>query len=167
MPQTYHTSRVRGSSTLQCGEERTQHLFGIWLPPKAKIDFRCEKPRALAREACHSCTVCEEAIYNPICPNCLLREFDAWLAEQNASEAFAEELADELDTVLVILASHGRQGDCAVCRQTIPFSIDPYCFTKAMFDVLKNADRNLAARFVRYFSYDFEQTSYENKKYEF
>jgi len=98
------------------------------------------------------CIVCNEGIYNPLCPNCISNEIIAWLSEKN------ETLAKEFRKKGFVEDIDG--GRCAVCNENSSY-ICPYCFTRQVMHWLKaKAGKKIVREFLEVFNFDFEHCGY-------
>lgn len=111
----------------------------------------------------YTCAECQESIYNPICPSCLAREIEAWLNEKNRKNKKADkEIGNKILFEIKAFLGNGLQGGkCIICKKHSDF-LCPYCFTKEVFDILKEfkANKELLEDFFTHFNYDFDHTGY-------
>ncbi len=101
------------------------------------------------------CVECNEGIFNPICPSCLLREVEAWLDGTRLGNEVKKKLNKVID-------SDGLEGvKCAICKDE-GISICPYCFTRHVYDALMSArvSKSIADEFLTFFNFDFEHNGY-------
>jgi len=99
------------------------------------------------------CIICNEGIFNPLCPNCISNEIFAWLFEKDiavAKEFRKKKFVEDIDG-----------GSCIACRDNTSY-ICPYCFTRQVFHWLKrkNAGRKIVNEFLEVFNFDFEHCGY-------
>lgn len=90
------------------------------------------------------CIRCSEAIFNPICPSCLLKQIEEWLKEkypkkknQIIKKIKQKIKRDELAETL-----------CIKCKQ--PTNICPYCFIE-----LVKQEIDIDNDFLTFFNFDF------------
>jgi len=101
----------------------------------------------------HLCVECEEAITNPVCPECLAEGIAAW-----AGEHAGPAVATAVFNVTESLAYRMGSTNCIKCRT--PMGLCTYCYTNALIDVLKSHPV-LLAQFLYFFSFDLEKQGYE------
>ena len=103
---------------------------------------------------------CNEAIFNPICPSCLVRQVKHWIngnitnnRVRSGIVRFAESLKDEF---------YSEGIACVICRDN-ETPICPYCFTEEIytFIVKSGGDKKIIEEFMTHFNYDFEHAGYE------
>ncbi len=88
------------------------------------------------------CTMCEEPITNPLCPDCLGQAVSAWLNEQRPRKVAAlQNLTNSWKS------QHGEH--CIRCGQS--FVLCTYCYTKDVFNWLR--DGELQVQFLRHFDF--------------
>lgn len=92
----------------------------------------------------NSCVVCDEAISNPICPDCLAKQMRNWLVE------FDPLLASEVDGFSI-------EGDttCLFCGQGM--SICAHCYSMDVYEQLAVKNAKLAQEFVSHFDFDLRK----------
>ncbi len=93
------------------------------------------------------CVICQEAITNPICPDCLHREIEEWLLDKNKS------LVPKLRAYTWIYGSYRHTGtSCVICGGDM--SVCAHCFCKDVYDFLSSELGENADDFL--FSFNFE-----------
>ncbi|MBI5148057.1 hypothetical protein HZA33_00065 [Candidatus Pacearchaeota archaeon] len=108
-----------------------------------------------------TCAECKESIFNPICPSCLAREIEAWINENSGRIELLKLKEKLLEAVRAYKKSSLRGGRCIICKKNSDF-LCPYCFTKEIFDILKEikANKELLQDFFIHFNYDFDHKGY-------
>jgi len=95
-----------------------------------------------------TCVVCQEAITNPICPDCLHKEIEQWLLDKNKS------LVPKLRSYTGIFNSFRHEGTgCVICGSDMKVCAHCYCsdIYELINEELREAD---AEEFL--FSFNFE-----------
>jgi len=90
----------------------------------------------------NQCMECGESVTNPICPECIMAEAMACLADRYMAGKLAEWEINEINERLakILKASYSEEGiDCIKCRG--PVSVCPHCTARYFKDILP---RNLA-----------------------
>lgn len=105
------------------------------------------------------CMVCNEAIFNPICPSCLVREVRHWI-DGNISNNIASSVVRFAESLKEEFYSEGIQ--CVICRDN-ETPVCPYCFTEEIytFIVESGGGKKFIEEFMTHFNYDFEHEGYE------
>ena len=100
----------------------------------------------------HECVVCDEAITNPVCPECLETEVVTWLHEYN--EGLIPEFYEVSDEIL----TYGGDTDCILCDRKM--CVCTFCYTQHVKNWLR---KNPSARkqFRTFFNYGILQSSPE------
>ena len=111
----------------------------------------------------YECLLCKEAIYNPLCSDCLALQIQAWLSQYPDLEKrlfpsvnkFIQEIHNETSEALTCVACSEKKA--AVC---------PYCFTEFVLGQLKKLDVNkqILREFIRFFNFDYDGTGYTSKQ---
>ena len=104
------------------------------------------------------CMECDEAITNPVCPECLAEGIAAWAGER-LGPAAADAVFDLSHTIAY---RHGKTW-CIKCFT--PMGLCTYCFTKELVSMLEAHPATLA-QFLYYFSFDFAKLGYERDVFE-
>jgi len=105
------------------------------------------------------CSICSEAVTNPLCPSCLTREIEAWLTMYpNLRSELMPRLRHYLSRIKYAIENSNA---CIKCNDK-KASVCPYCFTEFVFNELKkiNANKMVLKEFLQFFNFDFEHTSY-------
>lgn len=107
----------------------------------------------------YECILCQEAIYNPLCQNCLAQQIDVWLTRypdlakkiKPKLKKFVQNINNDLDEAIT----------CAACKEK-KAAICPYCFTEFMLGQLRKmqANKQILREFVRFFNFDYDGTGY-------
>lgn len=93
------------------------------------------------------CVICQEAITNPICHDCLQREVEQWLADVKPS------LIPKVRDYGWIFRSYGHEStECVICGRKM--KVCAHCFCSDIFDLIKNELGEMADEFL--FSFNFE-----------
>ena len=110
-------------------------------------------------ERFYECLVCNEAIFNPLCPTCLAGQVEVWLTSYpDLSKKimpyirhYLQEINNEIIEATACVACGNKRA--AVC---------PYCFTYRVLSLLKKLQVNnqVLREFLQFFNYDFEHTGY-------
>ncbi|MEK6848061.1 MAG: hypothetical protein AABX65_00320 [Nanoarchaeota archaeon] len=106
----------------------------------------------------HLCFECNEAIVNPLCPECLAKEITVWMRKEQIVER------NFLTKKIKNLLSHMDQTDsaeCIICKKNNAF-LCPYCFTSQVYELLKEMreDKNILGEFLMIFNFDFTHNGY-------
>jgi hypothetical protein len=115
----------------------------------------------LSFERSYECLSCHEAVSNPICPDCLSFQIEAWLTSISAyplKNKIMKRIRDYINS------QHDYVGEstiCIVCGKT-KASICPYCFTNYVYALLKclNVNKSIIKEFLQFFNYDLEHNGY-------
>jgi hypothetical protein len=106
-------------------------------------DFIRELPSVIQAEETMDCVLCYEPVTNPVCQDCLAEAIEQWLWE------VAPERVDGLhEETRIIRAADGI--GCIRCHKH--FSVCTYCYTKHIFNWLRNTELQL--EFVEFFNFD-------------
>ena len=93
------------------------------------------------------CVICQEAITNPICPECLAKEIKTWLREKKP--IWINSVTEPKD--------FGYGSKCIFCGRGM--SICAHCYSYDFYEYLLETDPELAEEFVEYFNYDIRVPS--------
>lgn len=96
------------------------------------------------------CTVCDEAITNPICPDCLEQEMKAWLAGKNPSMVWKLRNWSEIYRGF----STGKT-KCIFCGEYM--DVCAHCFSQEILDSLKAENPELEEEFITHFNYSLHE----------
>jgi len=111
------------------------------------------------QEKHEDCLECGEAIFNPICPNCIAYEFEQWISKYPQLESPVSKIINKFLREHEKLNQSSRE--CILCGNKSAY-LCPYCFTEFLLNVLKvvRADKKALAEFLQLFNYDFDHTGY-------
>lgn len=101
------------------------------------------------------CVECEETITNPICPACLQVGVEQWLREEHR-----EALVPELHELTRRVFWNDGETFCIKCNNLM--STCAYCYTKAVFDLIRH-EPDLLQRYLVYFNYDLGHMGWEQE----
>ena len=107
----------------------------------------------------YECLVCQEAIYNPLCQNCLAEQVEVWLASYPDLSA---KLKPALKTFIKEVHNEGIEGiNCVSCGSK-KASVCPYCFTEFVIGQLKKLEVNkqVLREFLLFFDFDYDGQGY-------
>lgn len=94
-----------------------------------------------------NCVICQEAITNPVCPDCLQREIEHWLVDVNPS------LVSNLRDYTGIFDAYTQKGvDCVICGRDM--RVCAHCFCKDIYQLFRDKLGQKADDFL--FSFNFE-----------
>lgn len=115
------------------------------------------KPNLYTNE--NTCILCSEAVYNPLCHDCLAKQVKAWLSSYPDIKkrmlpkisSFVKEVNDLIIDLTICVAC--RQNKAALC---------PYCFSDRIFRMLKKEKiaPSVIGDFLSTFNFDFDHTGY-------
>jgi len=95
------------------------------------------------------CVLCDEAITNPICPDCLMKEISLWLNETNPR------LMNQMNEFMSLFDGFTQVvSSCVICGAYM--NICPHCFAKEVFDTLRVKDLATASMFLKRFNYELD-----------
>lgn len=92
------------------------------------------------------CTLCNDTITNPICPDCLTSRVLNWLNEINPELAHKIKIFD-------IEVEEGTQ--CLFCHKKM--NVCAHCFSRDIFDFLEEQDPALAKEFAARFDFELRK----------
>jgi len=95
------------------------------------------------------CEECDEAITNPICPDCLERQIIAWLMERN-KEVLVMKIRERMKLIKSQSNSSKSNVNCVICKNKL--SICPHCTSNEILKALKK-ERRLSSDFMSLFDY--------------
>jgi len=115
----------------------------------------------VASERFYECVDCHEAVFNPLCPDCLALQVEAWLSTISSYPLKGKILKRMKDYVRETNNLVGKSTKCVSCGQSRA-SLCPYCFTNYVFALLKcmHAHREILREFLQFFNYDFDHVGY-------
>ncbi len=103
---------------------------------------------ALAEESAEEqkCVVCDEGISNPVCPECLEKQMQAFFGEKTGMQNnFIKKLAK------ISLAENTRSSWCVCCGKQM--AVCTHCFSSEVFDMVKEDYPDLKQDFLLHFNY--------------
>jgi len=109
------------------------------------------------------CSVCSQAITNPLCPTCLTTEIQAWLTlYPDLRRGLLPKLFKYLHDIEEKVTDSTTS--CLKCKNKRA-SICPYCFTDYVLNQLKrlNANRIILKEFFEFFNFDLDHTGYSKE----
>ena len=105
-------------------------------------------------ELVYECLSCHESISNPICPSCILKEFEVWVEKY---PRIKKNVLPQLKKFLLGLNhfEHDSQ-TCVVCRKNSAY-LCPYCFTEFILEILREngTDKEVLKDYLQFFNFDF------------
>ncbi len=107
----------------------------------------------------YECMVCSEAVFNPLCPNCIAEQIEAWLSSY---PDLSKKIMLDLKKFLIrVNNSREEATECIACRRKRA-AVCPYCFTEYALGLLKKLEVNkrVLVEFLQFFNFDFEHTGY-------
>lgn len=90
------------------------------------------------------CTICDDAVTNPICVECLCEEIEEWLRETKPK------LMREVKKVASFYKEMTPISTCILCGKQM--SVCRHCFTKEVHEIIKEHPE-LEEDFLRQFDY--------------
>ena len=96
-----------------------------------------------------NCLVCQETINNPLCQDCLALGIKEWLNEKELNEVL---------TGMEFERTHDS-AMCIMCGK--PVGICTYCFTKEVYELIKEKHSELVKEYLKFFNFDLEHKGYE------
>jgi hypothetical protein len=96
------------------------------------------------------CVICDEAITNPICPDCLGKQVGFWAYENNES----------LMPVIVKIGESVKEfkhdnTSCIICRRDM--NVCPHCYCSEIYSWLQeNRFKRLCKKFLKHFNYELD-----------
>jgi len=104
------------------------------------------------------CLNCHEAIFNPICPECILKQLKSWI---NIYPGLKKVEKNIITFVRRNRIFNNNSQTCITCHKNSAY-ICPYCFTEHIYNLLKQAriTKAILSEFLLLFNYDFEHTGY-------
>jgi hypothetical protein len=107
------------------------------------------------------CVVCEEAITNPICLNCLEEEVKQWLVDKKKTQ-LSPLLAQHTE---VFRAFKHRGVDCIKCSGNM--NVCAHCYTKEIYGWFRQDIRQFSDEFLDCFDFEIRQIFSEGKFVDF
>jgi hypothetical protein len=110
-------------------------------------------------EAQYMCDICSEAVTNPLCPNCLSTEIEAWLT---LYPDLRKKLLPKLNLFLNQIEHKPFSSTVCIKCNNKRASLCPYCFTDKVLNELKklHANKIVLKEFFQFFNFDFDHTGY-------
>lgn len=108
------------------------------------------------------CDVCSIAITNPLCPNCITMEIEAWLCfYPDLRKKLLTQIKSYLENRSNIF--HNNTTTCIKCGNNS--TICPYCFTEYVLKELKKLEVNriILQEFFEFFNFDFDHKGYSKE----
>lgn len=108
------------------------------------------------------CDVCSIAVTNPLCPNCLATEIEAWLT---LYPNLRKELLPRMKRYIENIGEQAIEfTQCIKCGNKTA-SVCPYCFTDQVLKELKKLETNkiILKEFFEFFNFDFDHTGYSRE----
>lgn len=112
----------------------------------------------LEKEIHEDCLSCGKNITHPLCPNCIAKAFVQWLAKFPEEKEIRKKLN-------AFMRQHnkieGRAKRCVSCGEH-KTHLCPYCFTKYLHKLVKEAGLGVRAtsEFLFMFNFDFKHKGY-------
>lgn len=110
----------------------------------------------------YECLVCKDAIYNPLCQNCLAEQIKVWLTSYSDLD---KKLMPKLKQFLRDVHNETDEGiTCAVCKNKKAV-VCPYCFTEFVLGQLKKlqVNKQIMREFLIFFDFDYDGQGYTGK----
>ncbi len=122
----------------------------------------CSKAKMIQNNSYDLCLECNEGIFNPICPNCLAREMQAWIESNGFDSRIGRSITLFANITKNKFIDEGVE--CAICKSN-QTSICPYCFTSKIYNFLQKLKvrKEILEEFLIYFNYDFEHNGYSKE----
>jgi hypothetical protein len=96
------------------------------------------------------CVICDEAITNPICPDCLSRQVTYWAHENNSS----------IMPVLVRVGDSVKEfthdnTSCVICKKDM--NVCPHCYCSEIYSwLIESRHRRMSKKFLKHFNYELD-----------
>jgi len=104
----------------------------------------------MPQNAEETCVVCQEAITNPICPECLQKEIEQWLVDKNKS------LVPKLRNYTEIFGSYRHEGtECVICGNDM--KVCAHCYCKDVYELFSDDLGQDADEFLYSFNFELKQ----------
>lgn len=101
------------------------------------------------------CIGCNEAITNPICPDCLERGLQCWL--ENRNPELVSTLKQKTAEFKELTATE-KATKCVLCGKGM--NSCTYCYTEYIYDWLRDDHPILVKEFIKYFNFDLRGEGY-------
>lgn len=95
------------------------------------------------------CVVCDEAITNPICPNCLEKEMQYWILERDPFLADSFRNSGKLET-----ETYNEETTCVICGNNM--NMCAHCFCKDVLEWLTEKNTELGREFEKHFDFEID-----------
>lgn len=95
------------------------------------------------------CEECDEAITNPICPDCLERQAVAWLMERK-KDFLIKKVKEKMNNIKKQSSDSDSNVNCIICKNKI--SICPHCTSKEILKVMQK-EKRIFGDFLNLFNY--------------
>lgn len=115
----------------------------------------------LETEQHNDCLSCGKDIQHPLCPNCIAEAFSQWIRKFPEQREIRNKLG-------VFMLRHnripGKSKTCISCGKNRT-NICPYCFTKYLYKIVKEAGLGVRAmtEFLFIFNFDFTHKGYSQE----
>lgn len=96
------------------------------------------------------CVVCEEAITNPVCIECLTKEIRQWLGEKKASL-----IPLFMERVEMFESYNHETTDCIICNSNM--NVCPHCVCMEVYNWLSEDYKEYAEEYLDLFNYELKQ----------
>ncbi len=106
-------------------------------------------------ERFYECLECDEPVTNPLCPDCLKIELQAWLTNYpNLGQKLLPKLNQYLNQLKKLTKDTTQ---CIHCNKKAT-SLCPYCFTEYTLNELKRLkiNKQILKEFLQFFNFNFE-----------
>lgn len=107
----------------------------------------------------NKCSLCYEVISNPLCPNCLGTQIDAWLTLYPNYHELKDALMPKLCSFIKKCKENSI--NCIKCKNA-KVSVCPYCFTDLVLKELKKLEVHpiIIKEFLQFFNFKSEENRY-------
>lgn len=115
----------------------------------------------LETEINNDCLSCGKDIQHPLCPNCIAKAFNQWIGKFPEQQEIKNKLK-------IFMRQHntitGKSKACVSCGKNRA-NICPYCFTKYLYKLIKEAGMGVRAmsEFLFIFNFDFTHNGYSQE----
>lgn len=99
------------------------------------------------KESEFACRICDEAITNPICKECLEEEMTSWLSDREERLVPVAKIAKD-----TFVDTNTSRVNCIICKKFM--EICPHCYTSEVLMGLKDHKSENIENFSRSFNYD-------------
>lgn len=100
------------------------------------------------------CVICDEAITNPVCPECLEKEILYWISEKKPS------LMPILQNIGNSVKEYSHENtSCAICGSNM--NVCPHCYCFEIYSwLIENEYKELGHEFLEQFDYELKYRFY-------